>query len=145
MLAVLLVAIAVLAQTATPPATPSPVDERCTAVPPSLIDWVSEGIYPDSDAELGITWMVKSDDFENVWFVASDIGITDEADVVALWATNAPTEDGEHEPGDGGLVLTVNDVAGIHTDWFPSTEYDVSDDDDGADLALDCVNPDRHD
>lgn len=126
---------------ASPEATPEPLHEECVAVPEPLLDWISEGILPETEAELPFAWMVKSDDFENVWFVAGDLDgpELDDPDNIALWATNGPAEDGTYEDGDGGLVLSVDGYAKEFTDWFDAETRDVSRDDDGADTVLECA------
>lgn len=136
------VALLVALLVATPPAspTPEPVHDRCIVPPASALDWIALGLYPEDGTELSDTWAVRSDDFENVWFVASDLdgpGM-DGPDEIALWATSALDEDGQHAPGDGGVVLSVNGIAAEFSDW-PEAGDRATDADDGAEDALDCA------
>jgi hypothetical protein len=128
-------------QVSTPPATPEPpVHEECIVVEATTIDWISEGFLTGTSAEIGDAWAVKSDDFENVWFVAADLeGMAESVDSLAVWGTNAISEDGtDHGTG---LVISVNEVAENVTDWPKHDETDavLSMEDHGADLALDCA------
>lgn len=130
----------VLAQTPTASPTPEPKHDICKPVPEPAAEWISEGLEGEN-VELGVMWAVKSDDFENVWFVAADLEgpeLDDEDGEIALWSTNAIEKDGTAEEG-GGLVLSVNGFASEFSDWFDADEYDVSDEDHGAKEAVECV------
>lgn len=140
-LLVALVPVTALAQTPEASPTPEPKHEACKPVPDPAAEWISEGLEGD-DVTLGAMWAVKSDDFENVWFVAADLQGPDldgEDGEIALFATNAINEDGTADENAGGVVLTVNGFASEFTDWFDADPEKIDRDNHGAKEAIECV------
>lgn len=139
--ALMIVPLAGAAQSPEASPTPAPKHDVCKPVPEPALDWIAEGLEGD-DVTLGTAWAVKSDDFENVWFVAADLqgpDLDDEDGEIALFATNAINEDGTADENAGGRVLAVGGFAERFTDWPDADDYDISDEDDGADDAVECV------
>lgn len=138
-------------------ATPPPVHERCIAATslPNVAELVA---YPDrpeneqliADIEGGLhdgitlshVWVVKSDDFANVWFVAgqleSDVIEFEDSDV-GVWAVGSITEDGEYTGV--GLIYAVGGYAVEFSNWGDGgrTEAQLSINDDGAEEAMECA------
>lgn len=142
-IALLLIACAVTSPnllTSAQAPTPKPANERCIIPDQAVIDWISLGLLPEDGTYLRHVWAVKSDDFKNVWFVAADIegpGM-DSDDEIAIWATNALTEDGKPQPDGGGAVFSVEAFAREFSDW-PTGDFSLLDDYDGMDEAKDCA------
>ena len=124
--------------------TPKPEHDRCIIPDQAVIDWISLGLYPQDGTYLRHVWAVKSDDFENVWFVAADIegpGMDDD-DEVAIWATNALTREGKPQPSGGGFVWSNSGFAKEFSDW-PTGQVSMLEDYDGRDEAEDCAKGDE--
>jgi hypothetical protein len=81
---------------------------------------IGQGLIVDG-AILRDGFAVRSDEFEQVWFVAAEIdepgaeGVGD----VGVWSTN--TEPSRLESG-SGLIFGINDVARRFTDWGADVE-----------------------
>lgn len=117
-------------------------DERCEDVDANAIDWLMSGLNPDLGITLRGVQAVRSDDFEQVYFVAAEIdGPGFEGDgQIAVWAMNRIDE--EVNVTVGALTLTVNDESvAINGDWFHGADTDAqtSMSDDGAELSIECA------
>lgn len=116
--------------------TEQPEESRCADVDQTTIDGISEGL---NVAEVELTgWAaVKSDDFDQVWFVsavATGGGFDGE---VFTFATN----DDPTQPGIDGLTLAADAMSDEFTDWpyGPDTDFGVSFLDDGGEESRDCA------
>jgi len=124
--------------------TPKPAHERCIIPDQPVIDWIELGLYPDDGTHLRHVWAVKSDDFENVWFVAADLegpGMEGDGEI-AIWATNALASDGKPQPDGGGFVWWANHMAEEFADW-PHGQLNEFEEYDGMDDAKDCAKGDE--
>jgi len=125
-------------------ATPKPTEatvakkgKRCEDVPQPAQDAIATGIVADSGAMLRGWQMVKSKDYESVWFVAADLEgpSLDGTDQIAVWAMNQPDDP------TSSLVLSVDGLALQFSDWGDgsTTDAHLSINDDGVSEAKDCV------
>jgi endonuclease YncB( thermonuclease family) len=108
---------------------------RCLDVDQAMTDAIATGL--EGGLSLRGAQAVRSEDFEEVYFIAADIeepGM-DGADQIGVWASNA-LKAGE------GLILAVNEVAQELTDWpdADSTDAEMTMADDGAEEARGCVD-----
>lgn len=107
---------------------------RCIAVEQTTLSNIAEGLTVSGGGSLRDGWAVRSEDFEQVYFVAAEMdGSGMEGDgEVGLWATNDLA---------GGLIFAVNSMAEEFSDWGSGggTDAELTTSDDGADEALDCV------
>ena len=92
------------------------------------INW---GIKKETNAEIGKVYVVKSNDYEKVYFVATRLsgpGISD--DCIGVWAISG-------DKNDPGMIFSVNGIAKEFSD-YPSgskTTANITMSDDGADLV----------
>lgn len=108
-----------------------PEDEaapRCVAADARLMADIAEGL--DTGVTAGDGQMVRSDDFELVWFVAADVDGGQ-----GVWATDRVDVDGAYTGA--GLLYSVNEDAQRISDWGTHTP---AMDDDGAQDALACLD-----
>lgn len=117
-------------------AEPEAKSERCLDVPPEIVDTILAGLTVTGGGTLRDAQMVKSSDFEAIWFVSAEIdGSQIEGDgEIGTWATNAP-KDGY------GLTYSVDGYAKEFSDWGDGgkTDANFSMSDDGAEESKDCV------
>lgn len=116
--------------------------ERCEDVHENAVAWIVSGLNPDLGIALRGVQAVRSDDFEQVWFVAADIEGPgyDGDDQIAVWAMNRI--DDAVGVSEGALTMTVNDVSvAVNGDWLsgPDSDAQATMDDDGASEAVDCT------
>ena len=110
--------------------------ERCLDVPPGIVDTILSGLTVTGGGSLRDGQMVRSNDFEAIWFVSSGIdGSQMEGDgEIGTCATNTP-KDGY------GLTYSVDGYAKEFSDWGDGGKTDaaLSMSDDGADESKTCV------
>lgn len=109
------------------------VATRCEAAPVAVVTAISTGL--GSGLTLRNAQMVRSDDFEEAYFVSADLqgpGLEGDDDV-ATWVTN--------NRSGGGLIFAVSAVAREFSDWGDGGQTDAgfSMSDDGADESAACV------
>ena len=99
---------------------------RCEAMPAAAADFLESALY---GKQLVGPVAVRSDDFEHVYFVAGRVD-----GEPALWAMN--------QLDGSGLIYSINqhayDVS--HMGFGDTTDAHLTEDDDGASEALDCVS-----
>lgn len=119
-----------------PEPEPEAKSERCLDVPPAIVDAILAGLTVTGGGTLRDAQMVKSSDFEAIWFVSAEIDGQEMEDdgEIGTWATNAP-KDGY------GLTYSVDGFAKEFSDWGDGgkTDADLSMSDDGAEESKDCV------
>lgn len=111
---------------------------RCEPVSRALLDGIETGLTVSGGGSLSSGQAVRSDDFEQVWFVAAEIdgpGLEGDGDI-GLWATNS-VPGGSPE----GLIFAVDAIAREFSDWGAggATDAQLSTGDDGASEAVDCL------
>jgi hypothetical protein len=113
--------------------TDTPDVSRCEPASPALIDAISEGLNIAGGGSLTNGFTVRSEDFDEVFFVAAELVGADLDGEVAVWATNRL--DGT------GSVFSVGGFANEFSDWGDggATDANLSLDDDGAEEAEDCA------
>ena len=104
---------------------------RVEAASNKQIERISWGILKDTKAEIGEVYVVKSNDFDNVYFCATRLsgpGISD--DCVGVWAISGDKES-------PGMTISVNGIAKQFSDYpdGSKTQANIKMSDDGADLA----------
>jgi hypothetical protein len=119
-------ATATATATETPTETPS---SRCDAASPALVAAIETGLTVTGGGSLSDAWVVKSDDFETVYFVAANIEGEGVSDTVGVWATN--------DPAGGGYILAADSFARELSDW--GTGLGFSSSDDGFAEARECA------
>lgn len=126
---------AVIEPTAT--AEPTLVTTRCEPADPELLALIAQRLTVQGGGDLRNGWMVRSGDFEKVYFVAAEITGEGMEDVVGLWSTNEPTHP--------GILVSVNGFANEFSDWLDGRKSDaqLSTADDGAAEAVECVKAGR--
>lgn len=95
------------------------------------IEKISGGILKETKAEIGEVYVVKSNDFDNVYFCATRLsgpGISD--DCVGVWAISGDKES-------PGMTFSVNGIAKQFSDYpdGSKTQANIKMSDDGADIA----------
>ena len=108
---------------------------RCEAVSDDLLAAIGSGL-DGGGLTLREGQAVRSEEREEVWFVAADIegpGLEGTSDI-AVWATNSL------EVG-GGLILSVDALAQEFSVWpdADTTDAEIADTEDGVDEARQCV------
>jgi len=89
------------------------------------------GIKKETKAEIGIAYVVKSKDYERVYFAATRLfgfGITD--DCIGVWAISG-------DKNDPGMIFSINGIAKEFSDYPDGnlTKGNVTMSDDGAKLV----------
>lgn len=102
---------------------------RCVSVSAELVDAIETGLTVSGGGTLGAAQAVKSNDFEQAWFVAAEIR-GPSLDEVGVWATNGLTA------GDG-LIFAADGFAKEFSDWGDGPGFSIADD--GAQEAKNCV------
>ena len=93
-------------------ASRAPDSSRCEAVPAHTVLAIEEGLTVNGGGSLRAARMVRSADFERVWFVAADLqgpGLNGPADI-GVWATN-------NQGATGSSYFAVDGVAKEFSDW----------------------------
>jgi len=95
------------------------------------IEKIKFGIKKETNAEIGKIFVVKSNDFEKVYFIATRLsgpGISD--DCIGVWAISG-------DKNDPGMIFSVNGIAKEFSDYPAGnkTTTNVTMSDDGADLV----------
>ncbi|WP_162419019.1 hypothetical protein [Cyclobacterium roseum] len=108
---------------------------RCEDAPDFIVRRLTDGLNTDGITLRNVK-VVKSKDFESVYFVSADLqgpGLEGESDI-ATFATN--------KLDSNGLTFSVNSIAEEFSDWPPGsrTGFNLSMNDDGAKESRDCVN-----
>lgn len=120
----------------TPEAVADEPDPLCLTVDQSTVDAIQQGI---ATATIAHAAAYKSDDFENVYYVAVDLtgdGIAP-GQAIATFATN----DDPTQPGIDGLTLAVGGMAHEFSDWGhgEDTDFALSPGDHGNAESVACV------
>ena len=115
--------------------------DRCLSVSPSVVSWIEKGLRIDGGGSLRNVAAVKSDDFENIYFVSGDLqgaGLEGDHDI-ATFAINSLSYS---DPAEGKLVLSVDAAAKEFSDWFygPNTKFNTVMSNDGALESRNCIN-----
>lgn len=108
---------------------------RCQPAPGALLATIGEGLTVNGGGRLVNGWTVRSNDFQQIHFLAASIvgpGLEDQR-TIGLWAVNNidnPT-----------IAYAVNGAALEFSDWGDgrATDAAFSSNDDGAGQALDCA------
>jgi hypothetical protein len=109
---------------------------RCLAVPEELVASMASGLTVNDGGSLRNAQAVKSNDFENVYFVSADLqgaGLEGDDDI-ATFATNSLS-------AGGGIIMAINGSAKEFSK-FPdgsTTSFKVTVSNDGAQASQDCV------
>lgn len=120
--------------TATPvPPTPTPAS-RCQPAPAILLDSIAEGLTVNGGGDLSNGWTVRSDDYQQAYFVAAEITGPGMDGSVGLWVTN--------NIDSPGLLYSVNGMAKEFSQWGDgaNTAAAFSQSADGAREALACAS-----
>lgn len=130
----------VIVPTEPPPPTNTPIEKPTRCIPASIaqINVIQSGIKDIQNSNnIQTAWAVKSNDYENVWFIAAQIvgpGI-EPGQVIGLWATSG-------NPDNPGMILSANPFA-VEFSSYPDgsrTDAQISQFDDGAQEALLCAS-----
>jgi len=109
---------------------------RCRRAPKALVQAIESGLTVTGGGGLRRGWMVRSRDFEKVYFVAAVIAdATGAKQGIGLWATDR----GYREYG---TIFAVNGFANEFSDWGDGgkTDAQFSQFDDGATEAESCAS-----
>jgi hypothetical protein len=112
---------------------PTPTPSRCQPAGAALVSAISTGL--DEGLTLSKANVVRSEDFEEAYFVAADLqgpGLDGSSDI-ATWVSNR--SDGS------GLIYSVGSVSAEFSSWGSGEDTDAgfSLSDDGASEAADCA------
>jgi len=114
--------------TSEPPAS-EPQSSRCEPGSAALVSAIESGLTVTGGGSLSNAYVVKSGDFENVYFVAARIEGEGLSDSVGVWATNGPAGDAS--------IFAAEAFAPEFSDWGEGPGFTASDD--GLSEARDCV------
>ena len=125
---------------ATPQPTPAPsasapAADRCVAVSARKLKTIAIGLTVSGGGTLTNGFAVKSNDYEEVWFIAALIdGPGMGKGAVGIWASN------RLEANDG-LIFAIDGFADEFTDWGlgSATDANIAQSDDGAQEAAQCA------
>lgn len=106
-----------------------PQSSRCDRASSALVSAIESGLTVGGGGSLSNAYIVKSGDFDNVYFVAAQIGGEGMSDAVGVWATNGPNGDGS--------IFSANAMAAEFSDWGGGPGFTPSDD--GLSVARDCA------
>ena len=114
------------------PATPTPAS-RCQPAPAILLDSIAEGLTVDGGGGLRNGWTVRSNDYQQAYFVAAEITGPGMDGTVGIWVTT--------DPSNPGLIFAVDTFAKEFSDWGDggSTDAAFSQASDGAREAKACA------
>jgi len=95
------------------------------------IEYISRGIKKETNAEIGKVYVVKSNDYENVYFCATRLsgpGISN--DCIGVWSISG-------DKNNPGMIFSVNGIAKEFSDYpdGSKTQANITMSGDGADLA----------
>lgn len=125
--------------TPTPPATTEPTEAteateppstRCESASAALVTAIESGLTVTGGGSLSNAVIVRSADFENVYFVAARIEGEGMDSTVGVWATNGPDAD--------GLIFSADALAREFSEWGDGPGFSSSDD--GFAEARDCAS-----
>ena len=125
---------------ATPQPTPAPsasapAADRCVAVSTKKLRNIATGLTVGGGGTLTNGFAVKSNDYEEVWFIAALIdGPRMGKGVVGIWASN-------RLDANDGLIFAIDALAEEFTDWGvgSTTDANITQYDDGAQEAAQCA------
>jgi hypothetical protein len=103
--------------------------DRCSAASSALLSAIEQGLTVSGGGSLSGGQVVRSDDFENVYFVAARIEGEGMSDAVGVWATN--------DQAGGGSIFSADALASEFSDWGEGPGFSSSDD--GFEEARDCA------
>jgi len=105
---------------------------RCEPVAREVVSGITEGLTVQGGGSLQNAQAVKSNDFEDVWFVAADLegaGL-DRTDDIGVWATNSITG--------VASIFAADSVAKEFSEWGDAG-WRFKPDDDGMTEARECA------
>lgn len=91
---------------------PRAATDRCTSVPPALVDQIATFIKPETGATLRGAQAVRSKDYQQLWFVAADLegpGLDGDDQIVLVPIAQLTAGDG-HLFGVGGFAKEFTDL-----------------------------------
>lgn len=109
--------------------TPEARSARCAPASSVLVSAIESGLTVNGGGSLSNAYIVRSDDFENVHFVAAQIEGEGMGDSAGVWATNGP--DGT------GSIFAADSMATEFSDWGSGPGFTSSDD--GLAEARECA------
>lgn len=115
------------ARATTEPSQPSP--SRCETASSALTSAIETGLTVTGGGSLSNAYIVKSGDFQNVYFVAARIEGEGLDDTVGVWAAHGPDAD--------GFIFSADAFAREFSEWGPGRGFSSSDD--GFAEARDCA------
>lgn len=101
----------------------------CDRAPAALLSAIETGLTVTGGGSLSNGYIVRSSDYEQVYFVAAQIEGEGMDDSVGVWATN--------DPDGGGLIFAAEGLAREFSDWGDGPGFSSSDD--GLSEARDCA------
>ena len=106
--------------------------DRAVAASPGVLEAIAAGAQDGTGMKPLRGMVVKSNDFENVYFVAVEFSAAGIDNQVGVWATNNPDW-----PEGNGVIYSVDGFAQEFTDWGNggATDANLSMSDDGAEEA----------
>jgi hypothetical protein len=102
---------------------------RCVAASGALVSAIESGLTVSGGGSLSNAYIVRSDDFDNAYFVAARINGEGMGDSVGVWSTN--------DPDGGGSIFSADAFAAEFSDWGDGPGFSPSDD--GFTEAEDCA------
>ena len=125
---------------ATPPSTPAPSASapaagRCVVVSAKKLKNIAIGLTVSGGGTLSNGFAVKSNDYDEFWFIAALIdGPGMGKGVVGIWASN-------RLGANDGMIFAIDSYAGTFTDWGlgSTTDANFTQYDDGAQEAAQCA------
>lgn len=128
----------------TPASTVKQVSSRCYSAPQELTQVLETGLTAQGSESLRNAYAVRSNDYENVWFVAADIqapGLEESKDV-GVWATNGlELKDGSLTYLNGSIIA-ADGIAREFSTWGTAGDFSertFSRSDDGFEEVIDCA------
>ena len=118
------------------PSASTPSSDRCLAVSAKKLKNIATGLTIGGGGTLTNGFAVKSNDYEEVWFIAALIdGPSMGKGVVGIWASN------RLEANDG-LIFAIDGFAEEFSDWGvgSTTDANITQNDDGAQEAAQCAD-----
>jgi hypothetical protein len=112
-----------------PSASAEQPSSRCEPASAALVSAIEAGLTVTGGGSLSNAFIVRSGDFENVYFVAAQIEGEGMGGAVGVWATNGPNGDGS--------IFSADAFAAEFSDWGDGPGFNLSDD--GLAEARDCA------
>lgn len=106
-----------------------PQSSRCDRASAAVVSAIESGLTVTGGGSLSNAFIVRSDDFESVYFVAAQIEGEGLSDTVGVWARN--------DPQGGGAIFSAEALAVEFSDWGEGPGFSSSDD--GLSEARDCA------